>query len=242
MNWPPAALVAGVFAIGLTVGFVLAFGLWHGRRPAERLPPTVVVTVVAAHQLIGAGLIWYAIEPARWLRTVLVVLVVPGTFAMLLSVAVIGFKQETSWTAGDDEQGLAKKQERGEATLTLFGQEFQNPSRPFGWLLAAAISWLALGLAVAPPGSYRPPDFAARTPSWLSWANLLAIMEDLYQAVATLAIVVGAVGVTAEAYRRRKWADATGGLGCLSLIAIFIFILFLIGGWTLVGQFRIVRE
>jgi hypothetical protein len=70
------AVVAGVFLIGLAVGFVLAFGLWPGRRPAERLPPTVAMAVVAADQLIGAGLIWYAVEPARWLRTVLVVLVV----------------------------------------------------------------------------------------------------------------------------------------------------------------------
>lgn len=240
MNWPPAALVAGVFVIGLAVGFVLAFGLWPGGRPTERLPPTVAV--VAAHLLIGVGLIWYAAEPARWLRTVLVVLVVPGTFAVLLSVAVIGFKHEASWAAGDDEQGLAKERERGAATLTLFGREFQNPSRPFGWLLAAAISWLALGFAVAPPGSYRPPDLAAQTPSWLSWTNWLAIIEDLYQAGATLVILVGAAWLTAEANRRRKWADATGGLGCLSVIAIFIFIMFLIGGWALVGQFRIMRE
>lgn len=128
MNWPPAALVAGVFVIGLAVGFVLSFGLWPGGRPTERLPPTVAV--VAAHLLIGVGLIWYAAEPARWLRTVLVVLVVPGTFAVLLSVAVIGFKQEASWAAGDDEQGLAKERERGAATLTLFGREFPEPVPP----------------------------------------------------------------------------------------------------------------
>lgn len=95
---------------------------------------------------------------------------------------------------------------------------------------------------MAPPGSYRPPDLAAQTPSWLSWTNWLAIIEDLYQAGATLVILVGAAWLTAEAYRRRKWADATGGLGCLSVIAIFIFIMFLIGGWALVGQFRIMRE